>query len=243
MWEHRCSLDWLKKRQGYLTASEAARLLPYTKTGRPRKITTNDYFKLWLEKKVDLTEEDTLSTGAAARGHLLEPYAVEEFNRITKKNFYHWDDVLSTDESVLCGASFDAANVPCGEKGATEILEIKSYGVKKHIDSITMKMLDHEERWQLAFAMALFDDIELGHLLFYNPSLRSTASYHLETYARNVLKFEIDEMKEIIAKWDMFVEDMFPFAEFAEPSMLSKDEKAIVNEISKRSEFDPGRNA
>ena len=75
-WKHKCSLDWLRERQRYLTATDVKSLIPVTKTGRPRKITDMERLKVRASKMVTLTEEDCWSYGAAARGHLLEPYAI-----------------------------------------------------------------------------------------------------------------------------------------------------------------------
>ena len=79
-WEHKCSLEWLLERQKYLTASDIKSLVPVTRTGRPRKVDDEAYFRVLASKLTKLTSEDCWSFGAAARGHILEPYAIDALN-------------------------------------------------------------------------------------------------------------------------------------------------------------------
>ena len=41
-WKHKCALAWMQERQKFLTASDVKELLPYTATGRAKKITEED---------------------------------------------------------------------------------------------------------------------------------------------------------------------------------------------------------
>ena len=55
-WFHKCSLDWLRARQNYLTATDVKELLPVTKTGRKRTITDENY-EVYSAKYDELTAE------------------------------------------------------------------------------------------------------------------------------------------------------------------------------------------
>ena len=101
-WMHTVSLEWLQQRRQFLTATDIASLLPVTKTGRPRKISELDYIKVFAKKQAVVRQSDCLSTGAMARGHILEPYAIDTFNKTFGKQYgielYHWDDTIVTED-------------------------------------------------------------------------------------------------------------------------------------------------
>lgn len=221
-WEHKCSLEWLMARQDYLTASEIRSLIPLTKTGRARTVTDMDYLKVWSGKIVNLTEEDCWSTGAAARGHLLEPYAVDalntalrEYDPRTAEHYYHWDDSLVTMPGRSIAFSPDAMNIPFSEGetwfdaygvSITAIAEVKCYGRERHLTTAYTEKNMLEERWQIATAMALCDTIEHAHLALFNPSL-STRRLVVIEYKRKDLEKEIQEILEVEEKWDDFIDN------------------------------------
>ena len=175
-WRHKCSLDWLRERQRYLTASDIRALVPVTKTGRKRNVTKMDMLKVYASKKVQLTERDCWSYGAAARGHLLEPYAVEALNdRLEvdgRQSYFHWDDELITLDGRKIAFSPDAMNIRQGAAGIPHrIAEVKCYSPERHIETAYKKADEIEERWQIATAMALLDSIRFAYLVLFNPSL------------------------------------------------------------------------
>lgn len=219
-WKHECSLDWLKKRQHYLTASEIKKLLPITATGRPRKITDEDRLKILSHKVVKLTEADCVSYGAAARGHIMEPYAVKSLNdylqRRGKSTIFHWwdDEVIG---SIVAGShlgfSPDAADVEQGYGfgDVHQIAEIKSYSDEQHMLRLHSKTKTTlEERWQIATAMAARPKIEEAYLVFFNPrvmtGLMRCDQMGVFHYERSELLSEINMIYEIDEAWTDFLE-------------------------------------
>lgn len=223
-WEHKCSLAWMKARQRYLTASDIKELLPVTPTGRARKVTDENYLRVFARKNVCITEDDCVSTGAAARGHILEPYAIETFNIETPEMYlpetalYHWDDiVVPNDRGQFHGLAFspDGCDIapPLGSLKEEAILpmdpkcivEVKSYGAEKHLVSANTDMFKLEERWQIAAAMATRDSIEYAYLLFFHPGCSLQLAF--KGYTRDDLEEEISIVKQIEQDWLKFLED------------------------------------
>lgn len=217
-WEHKCSLKWMKERQKYLCASEIKQLIPFTKTGRVRKITDADRLKVWANKMRRLTEDDCLSFGAAARGHLLEPYAIEEFNTHNEDNIYlyHWDDAIITSKKYLA-YSPDAISVPQPSTfvnlkanqfdGGIIIGEIKCYSAEKHIETIYTPNDEREERWQIATAMAVNDRIEEAYLILYHPGLIGF-NLNITKYDRYDLTKEIETVLTVEQEWIEFLSNL-----------------------------------
>ena len=212
-WFHKCDLDWLRARQKYLTATDIKDLLPFTKTGRKRTITDENYLKVFANKMVNLTASDCVSTGAAARGHLLEPYAIDRYN---KEDFgsntwlYHWDDMVITRKNpdpFSLAFSPDAMDCKQGDYGMPAIAidgvkvigEVKSYSPEKHMIAGFTPHDKLEERWQIATAMAVCESIEEAYLLFYNPSMRN--QLYIVQYERWELEDEIEAVLEIEKNW------------------------------------------
>lgn len=214
-WNHTCSLTWMKARQKYLTASDVKDLLPFTATGRPRKITDEHYLKVLARKKVRLTTDDCVSSGAAARGHILEPYAVRKINDKTgKKTYYHWDDVLLFKDSKY-GLAFspDATNVETPIDFVTpsssiewlkSIAEVKCYSPERHLLAGFTYPMNLEERWQLAVAMAVDKRIEDARLLFYNPSMDDDQMFTC-VFSRSDLEDEIEAVLDVEIAWLDFI--------------------------------------
>lgn len=109
-WAHNVSASWLKARRKYLTASEVAGLVPAYKRV-VKKLSTKqlsqeqdkdiikilkDFIALYISKSSSEEIITASPSSAAARGHILEPYAVEEFNNKVTDNvsMVHWDDAL-----------------------------------------------------------------------------------------------------------------------------------------------------
>lgn len=221
-WEHACSLEWLKKRQDYLCASEVKKLIPYTKTGRTRKVTDMDRLAVWADKQKHLDADDCMSYGPAARGHILEPYAINAFNVHSVKmgwgvELYYWDDIIVNIPSVSPWLAYspDALNVPpdvSSGKVLSENLaegsilgEVKSYGADKHLQCMATNQMELEERWQIATAMAADPNIKQAYLIFYNPSLDGDYQLGIFHYERYMLAAEIGIIDNVADDWDDFV--------------------------------------
>lgn len=222
-WTHRCSLDWMRTRQKVLTASDVKELLPYTPTGKTRKVGEDKYLKVLANKLRYLTEDDCLSTGAAARGHLLEKYAIMCYNQhfskaIFGEDLFHWDDLVVGKPGgtplMMLGFSPDAMNhAPmdtCKEDQVNltntrydTIGEIKSYGAERHLLCGNMKPEDLEERWQVATAMAAVEWIDQAVVMFFNPSMEK--QMFVAAYEQRDLKAEIDVVLEVQKNWISFV--------------------------------------
>lgn len=253
-WKHKCSLEWLKARQQCLTASDVKSLIPVTRTGRKRTIDDEDYIRVLSKKMINLTEDDRVSIGAAARGHVLEPYAIEMFNDsdigIDYGTFHHWDDVVFVRDGhkmFELGFSPDAMNIDMSQfmpgvmmiptSNMTAIAEVKCYQADHHMAcAYTPKDLI-EERWQLATAMAVCESIENAYLLFYNPSMKN--QLYIADYDRQDLEKEIDMVLDVEENWLAWLAN---FRKLNCCHVLSGDEgreQEIINQIIKSEELNP----
>ena len=211
-WFNRCKLDWLVARQGCLTATDVKELLPETKAGYKRKIGNEQYTKILSKKTMHLSEDDCMSFGAAARGHVLEPYAIKFFNENMDDapTLYHWDDfVVTRKEHVPYGLAFspDAFSIKQVQSddcmgtvsGFDIVAEVKCYAPDKHMLCGSTAKENLDERWQLAVAMAVCEDIKTAYLIFYNPSLAD--QMYVVVYDRKDLEDEIETVLEVEKKW------------------------------------------
>ena len=222
IWKHKCSLEWMKTRQCYLTASDIKELLPVTKTGRARKVTEENFWKVYANKIIQLTEDDTWSNGVMARGHLLEPFAIQEYNawadNHNARHLYHWDDMVvpkhdcgyqrlafSPDAMSFEQPYHDVARYDHEIPELTVIGEVKSYSPDRHLISINSDKIDREERWQIATAMACDKNIVAALLIFFNPALREDR-LSFDTYLRSDLEEEIKIIEDIEDKWIAFLD-------------------------------------
>ena len=249
-WFHKVDLDWLKARQSYLSATDIKQLLPVTKTGRERKVTDEDYLKVKSSKMVRLTEADCESTGPAARGHILEPYAIEMWNeaygRAIGETLYHWDDVVCTSAERVLGFSPDALNFKQDPDVGPDVVladveyigEVKSYGPDRHIACGYTPKEKLEERWQIAAAMATYPSIDHSWLIFYNPSM--VMQMFVVRYGREELADEIDICLQIAEKWYDFnrrFDSIAPSAPWVAGSNKAEDE--IIDEIISHESLNP----
>lgn len=251
-WFHKCDLGWLKARQNYLTATDVKDLLPFTKTGRKRTITDEHYLKVLAGKMVNLTADDCMSIGAAARGHILEPYAIDRYNEEdigSNTWLYHWDDVVITQKNAdLYSLAFspDACNVKPGLKWQVEIPEgkdltvigeVKSYSPERHMIAGYTPKGELEERWQIATAMAVCESIENAYLLFYNPSMRN--QLYIVDYNRADLADEIEAVLEVEKKWLAWIANLGKLDKHYLVTGRVDEEEDIIREIMKREELNP----
>lgn len=219
MWKHTVSKDWMMARTQYLTASSIKNILPVTETGRKRskdQIEANMMKVFAHMQTIYISDDDCVSTGAAARGHMLEPIAIEEANL----GLYHWDDIIIT--KGLLGWSPDAMSIPqagdallvrglynidiLGAPCPADIGEVKSYGIEKHVTAIYTDKLKCPERWQLAVGMALLRQCQYAHLIFFNPDAQVRIA--VKTYSREDLESEIEMVLEAEETFREFVEKL-----------------------------------
>lgn len=245
-WFHKCDLGWLQTRQKCLTATDVKELIPFTKTGRPRPIGDEQYLKVMARKMVNITEDDCVSTGAAARGHILEPYAIAQYNKADfggNEQLYHWDDVVVTkEEHVPFGLAFspDAMNIPCDVGGilygATSSLvtigEVKSYSSERHMLCGYTDPSELEERWQIATAMATAPTIEKAYLLFFNPSMRT--QLYIVDYDRSDLEDEISIILDVEENWLSWIANLGKLEHsYLVPGELDSEQRIIEHIIEK----------
>lgn len=248
-WEHKCSLEWLQERQRYLTASDIKSLLPLTKTGRKREVGDLEYLKVMSSKMVMLTEEDCLSFGAAARGHLLEPFAIRALNQMLSEmqgpeheTFHWWDDKLVTESGRLIAFSPDAMDVSMDDPAEpTAIAEVKSYEASRHLVTAYMPKEMIEERWQIATAMAVKQSIDHAYLVLFNPKMKYRKTFVIR-YDRDELKHEIEVILGIEQRWKDFRENGILTKRPDNGAIHSHhggNEGSIMEEIERRQRLNP----
>lgn len=244
MWKHRVNKNWMMARTHYLTASSIKSILPVTETGRKRSQAQIEANMLKVASNMMtafIPDDDCISTAAAARGHLLEPIAIEEANNAKKLGLYHWDDVILV--KGLLGWSPDAMSVPqdgwfdkryfydLDKNGApcpASIGEVKSYLMERHIASVYTDKKDCPERWQLAVGMALLKNCQYANLIFFNPD--STVRLAIKTYSRQDLEEEIKMVKEAEESFQKFLESL--------PKIEEKNDFYMMNtELEKNSDY------
>lgn len=216
-WHHEVDPRWMVARESVLTATEVISLMPEYKRmqKKPGEISPG-CAALWAEKHTTRAPE-IWSVADAARGHITEPYAIKDYCVKSNKLYYHWDDVLvyrieKTDEIIPLAFSPDAMPIPQPRRlvkvsnaaldNADSVLEVKCYGPSRHIKSVLTD--EHEERYQLAVAMAVCDQIQEGTLLFYCPALTDYQVYDV-TYTRDDLKEEIELVNNIASMYNASV--------------------------------------
>ena len=240
-WSHNVGKLWLAARREHLTASEVKNLITDYKRIKAGKIKLHDalqFAKVYGSKMN--CEIDTSSFGSMARGHIMEPYAIDEYNTINGTDFYPWDDKLIARGCLAF--SPDAMDIPQlpGTKmvvnlddelvdkngdanpGPSEILEIKSYEAGQAFQRLSMIGRDEplEERWQIATAMAVCYTIKTGTIMFYLPQCGIEFS---KQYDRADLIDEIDTVMEIARMWNEYVEYM-------DCLMVSKTKDTTISE-------------
>lgn len=249
-WEHKCDIDWLRSRQRYLTASDIKSLLPVTKTGRKRDVSEIDYLKVMASKMTTITEEDCMSYGAAARGHIMEPYAIDALNVILKEmygddaeQFYWWDDKLVSLNGRAIAFSPDAMDVPMDipSLAPNAIAEVKSYDAAHHLAVAYTPKEQIEERWQIACAMALLDSIDHAYLVLFNPKMKYRKTFVIR-FDRDELSKEIDIILKVEENWREFREHgplttMPPSG--AIHSHHGGNEETIIEEVERRQQLNP----
>lgn len=208
-WEHCCSQAWLDARKPYITASEIASLIPTykrIKAGKENLFSSPALIKLYGQKH-SAEPDDPMSYGAAARGHIMEPWAIEEYNKHASEKLFHWDDVVVVNGKM--GYSPDAMDIPqpaigpiapCQVlDGVTHIGEAKCYEPGKHMQAAMQNPMRMDERWQVAMAMSVMPKIESADLILYCPPL---SSIKLKRFTREMLDKEMKTIEEIVVMYE-----------------------------------------
>lgn len=243
---HKCSIEWMRDRSKYLTASEIRKLVPLTAGGRKKKITDDMRLEVLANKMREIREDDCMSYGVMARGHLLEPYAIGSFNlAFGVSNLYHWDDRVLTRDGVL-GFSPDALDVPMDMSNedavekATIIGEVKSYEAGRHLITAASNKSTLEERWQIATAMTVCKNADVAYLILYNPDItkRDLQVIALE-YKRDELESELGIIEEVKEDWLDFLDRLdFDELDVLKGSSCNKADD-IYDYIQKNQELNP----
>lgn len=227
-WRHEVSEKWLMSRKACLTASDVKRLIPDFKrieAGKMKLEQAQQFAKVYGDKRS--FDMDPMSYGAMARGHVLEPHAVDEFNSSAAKSFtyFWWDDRLIMDDAL--GFSPDALDItqPPGTRFVSDpviaeiagangqyrapehILEVKCYEAGAYYQRMAQAANGDplDERWQVATAMVVCPTIMVADVMFYAPQCRS---WFYETYDQHDLGEEIEVVEKIKGYWKRFRKGM-----------------------------------
>jgi len=217
-WRHEVSVPWLQARRDVLTASEIKAMLPEYKRmlKKPEGELSLGFFALCGEK-LSNDIPDPESTGAAARGHILEPYAVDDWNQnFPKDKYHHWDDIVIKRNGL--GYSPDGLDIPqliemgvqlswseknhCLKrqnetyKPPTRAIEVKCYEPKNHMKGLIIPKEDRDERLQIAVAFMVLPSIEYVDVLWYCPE--AYLPMYKERYTRDELKAEIKVITDMV---------------------------------------------
>ena len=219
-WRHEASLEWLDARRSVLTASEIVKLQPALRKYRKEVAADPAYLPpafvaMWARKNTELAVDmgDSVSWSWAARGHIMEPYAVKDFNSALGAPFmYHWDDCVV--KNGVIGFSPDALDVPQPPNGEPECsvgmgglqfedgvvplpvegMEIKSYEPGHHMECVIRPRMQAEELMQLAVAMHVLPSLKVMHLVFYCPG--APVPMWVNSYSRKDLAAQIRLVEE-----------------------------------------------
>lgn len=226
-YEHEVSHDWLVARQGYLTASDVCKMMTDIRklaAGKTDVEHCRSFAKVLGSKRNRFPDTESPSS-SAARGHFMEPYAVEEWEAVRQEGMVHWDDFLLASDETLLAFSPDALNVPqpmgvialVDSDGRflnmgvpvepTVLLEVKCYDEGAHhqrkLDAMAGVLPD--ERWQVAVAMAVCPCIERGTVVWYAPQCMDWFDVAFE---REDLEDEIATVLDASVWWRRFLEYM-----------------------------------
>lgn len=241
-WSHKVNAEWLEARRAFLTASDIQRLLPTTPTGRPRADMAGAIRNVWAKKQCGIMDDAIESSGVMARGHILEPYAIEALNKsgLFGPHIHHWDDCLICSlDGIACSPDGldikQPASCPVSltEAEAYTVVEVKCYNPEAHYEvGLSMNPGLLIERWQLATAFYVMPTITRGELVLFNPSAKHPLFKH--EYTRADLTDELSIIKDIGQGYFHAAEALDAEAEFL-CTQMTKDacprEREIVQEI------------
>ena len=243
-YEHEVSNRWLHARQRYLTASDVCKMMTDVRrlaSGKTDLMHCRSFARV-LGSKRNRFPDTASPSSAAARGHFMEPYAVEEWETARKEGVTHWDDFLMASDETLLAFSPDALNVPqpMGVMALvdgdgrflnmgtpvepTSLLEVKCYDEGAHyqrkLDAMAGVLPD--ERWQVAVAMAVCPCIRRGTVVWYAPQC---GDWFAMTFEREDLEDEIATALDASVWWKRFLEYM----ELSPHHRTERDEAQLRN--------------
>ena len=217
-WYHEVDPQWLAARADALTATDIKGLTATWK--RVKKSSAKglipEFAAVWGAKTADWPVDET-SYGAAARGHIMEPYAVEEYNNLNNTEFHHWDDCIIVNGPV--GFSPDALDImqptadirlDYSDDGLVafddkvcdlpkHMLEIKSFEPAAHMKAIATPKMKRDQLMQLAVAFVVLPSLETATLVFFCPGAK--IKLWSDTYTREDLQEYIQLAVEISEKY------------------------------------------
>lgn len=234
-----------------LTASDIKSLIAdykRIKAGKIHLLEAQQFAKVYGTKQQKTV--DTSSFGTMARGHIMEPYAVDEASDFLGREFHWWDDRIICHGSL--GFSPDALDieplpgtriVAYGDKlryrngeeyGPNELVEIKCYEAGAHYQrkAAIEANIPLDERWQVACGMAVCKTIKTGFVFFYAPQCRDKFCMQ---YDRHKLEDELSIIYEINDMWDEFC-DLMKRLTTSYPTSLTEDEiynRYLLDEMGK----------
>lgn len=239
-WTHDVSKDWLAARRTVLTATDIKSLVPEYKRLKKKPLKAGEispaFAAVWAEKTSSMELDTSSPSYAAARGHVMEPYAVKSWNEeiATGQGMYHWDDCIIVRNGV--GFSPDAMNRaqpgsapllmvhPDGSSlidggstimpSPTEILEVKSYEPRAHMKAVLIDDADktsRDEAMQVATAFYVLPELENANLLFFCPAAK--LSMHAVMYSRKDVKPLVEIVNEIAAMYYRTAEQLSAMAD------------------------------
>lgn len=198
-------------RKKLLTASQIESLVSYTSTGRKRSESSINDAAIKIFADMMSNEIDIVSKGAAARGHIMEPWAARQIRA------HHWDDIVISNNKLGLGwspdGSIDLPQPHYGSSGPFDIdcisvpmkhgIEIKCYSPQRHYEVMLQKPKDRKEKWQIATAFATVSTMEKMTLVLCNPNTQD--SFYTHTYLREDLDEEIAEVESVAEDfWNRF---------------------------------------
>ena len=211
-WVHEVDKEWMLARKKYLTATEAISLITEAKKYNGSKLGPV-VIGLWGEKN-SIEEPETMSYGPAARGHKMEPFALEIASKWTGISCHHYDDVIITNGNIGFspdgmdivadnfdyGTIIDYTKLKRYESDKPTVFEAKCYSSRRHTQKYMEAKEKHEERYQIAYAMLVIPYLEQGVLVFYNPDCGH--EFEPVIYSRDDLKDEIETLKKVVNMWN-----------------------------------------
>lgn len=259
-YEYRSGMGWLDARRGYLTASQIVKLLPEYKRVCAGKVEADKapaFLALAAEHMQEPTEDMAESRGAAARGHVMEPYAVTDYNLWlaaqeakgvqtinslpTSTRFYGLDDLVIIDDLAKLGWSPDGCDIwpqyidkdkaPGSICQVEHGIEIKSYTLEQATKKLACGWDKVDERWQCACAFAVVPTLKTMSLVFYLPQIKTFRSH---VYKCKDLKSEIQDIVGMSHVWrqcQQTVRDIF--MDCKKSGRIAQDEKSIQLEYLK----------
>ena len=190
-------------RKGLLTASQVESLVPYTGTGRKRSESSINDATIKIFADMMSSEVDVVSKGAAARGHIMEPWAARQILA------YHWDDIIISNIKLGLGWSPDGSidtpqpryepsgpfNIDCDSVKMKHGIEVKCYSPQRHYEVMLQDPKDRKEKWQIATAFATVPTLKKMTLVLCNPNTNDELYTHL--YLREDLDEEIATVESV----------------------------------------------